>query len=213
MSNVPPLLVFSSNVAHMDEWAHRTRIPLTSADALGTTYARAHKWLLALKANLKQKHAFVDITPADPRMLISIECASPYRSASGVPRTPAFRLQIPIHASSFFSPDRQLQWQMVFHGALFPAMRHNVPAIQDLVNLLQCLLTGTLTLVKEDMDPREGFTRTIRALPPPEWIQSHQAQLVEIFGSSHFQKLFRAAADPTTAFKLEHPSQDDRLRR
>ncbi|EIN07410.1 hypothetical protein PUNSTDRAFT_105121 [Punctularia strigosozonata HHB-11173 SS5] len=211
--SAPPQLVFSNDVAHMAEWANRTRIPLTSADALGTTYARARKWFLTLKTQLIQNHGFREITPADPRMLISLECPSPYRSAGGLPRTPNFRLQIPVNASSFFSPERQLQWQMVFHGALFPAMRHNVRAIQDLVNMIQCLLTGVLTLVKEDSDPREGFTRTVRALPPPEWIQSHQADLVEIFGPAHYTKLFRAAADPTIAFKLERPDHDDRLRR
>lgn len=207
--SIPPQLVFSSDVAHMDEWAKRTRIPLISADALGTNYARARRWLLTLKSQLLQQHGFREITPPDARMLISLECQSPYRSTGGLPRTPNLRLQIPVHASSFFSPDRQLQWQMVFHGALFPAMRHTTPAIQDLINLLQCLLTGMLTLVKEEEDPRDGFMRTIRALPPVEWIQSHQAQLLEIFGPSSYQKLFRAAGDPTMAFKLERPHPDD----
>ena len=54
------------------------------------------------------------------------------------------RLQIPVNASSFFSRERRVQWEMVFHSALFPGLRHTVPAIADLLHLLQCLLTGMM---------------------------------------------------------------------
>ncbi|EJD05897.1 uncharacterized protein FOMMEDRAFT_119268 [Fomitiporia mediterranea MF3/22] len=206
--SAPPQIFFSSNVKHMDEWASRTGIPLTSAEALGTLYARAHNWLLALKDQLVRNHGFLE-KAADPRMLFSIECQPPFRSSGGLPRTPPFNLQLPLHASTFFSPERRIQWEMVFHSALFPAMRHSCQPIADILHLLQCLLTGMLVLVKEEEVPGEGVWRTTRGLPPPEWVSANEAILLQIFGSSHYRKLFRAANDKRLAFKvhLEPPSR------
>ncbi|KAH9842809.1 uncharacterized protein C8Q71DRAFT_222139 [Rhodofomes roseus] len=203
MSGPPPQLVFSNDVAHMDEWARRTGIPLTSAEALGTNYARARRWMLSMRAELVQNMGWRDVTPLDPRLLFDIECPSPYRSARGLPRSPNLRLQIPVHASSFFSRERRVQWEMVFHSALFPLMRHNVPAIGDLLHLIQCLLTGMVVLVKEECLSGGGVERTIRALPPVEWVASYEGRLTEILGSTHFRQLFRAAGDNRNAFKLE----------
>ena len=203
MSSPPPQLVFSNDVASMDEWARRTGIPLTTADALGTNYARARRWLLSLRAKLVEQHGWRDVTPLDSRLLFDIECSSPYRSSRGLPRSPNMRLQIPVNASSFFSRERRVQWEMVFHSALFPGLRHTVPAIADLLHLLQCLLTGMVVLVKEEQVPGEGMYRTIRGLPPVEWVTSHEAALVDIFGASHYRQLFRAASDNRVAFKLE----------
>ena len=112
------------------------------------------------------------------------------------------RLQIPVNASSFFSRERRVQWEMVFHSALFPGLRHTVPAVADLLHLLQCLLTGMVVLVKEEQET-QGVYRTIRGLPPVEWVASHEAALVDIFGASHYRQLFRAAGDTRVAFKLE----------
>ena len=203
MSSPPPQLVFSNDVASMDEWARRTGIPLTTADALGTNYARARRWLLSLRAKLVEQHGWRDMTPLDSRLLFDIECSSPYRSSRGLPRSPNMRLQIPVNASSFFSRERRVQWEMVFHSALFPGLRHTVPAIADLLHLLQCLLTGMVVLVKEEQVPGEGVYRTIRGLPPVEWVTGHEAALVDIFGASHYRQLFRAASDTRVAFKLE----------
>lgn len=204
MSSPPPEVVFSNDVRNMDDWAKRTGIPLTSADALGTNYARARRWLLSLKQQLVQRHGWREVAPLDSRMLFSIECSPPHRSSSGLPRSPNMRLQIPLNASSFFSPDRRVQWEMVFHSAVFPSMRHTVTPVSDLLHLLQCLLTGLLVLVKVERVPNEGVYRTIRGLPPIEWISSHEQMLTEVFGSAHYRALFRAASDKRIAFKLEH---------
>ncbi|KZT11389.1 uncharacterized protein LAESUDRAFT_267815 [Laetiporus sulphureus 93-53] len=203
MSGAPPQLVFSNDIAHMDEWARRTGIPLTTAEALGTNYARARRWMLAIRAQLVQNMGWKDVTPPDARLLFDIECPSPYRSPSGLPRSPNLRLQMPVNASSFFSRERRVQWEMVFHSALFPGMRHTVLAIGDLLHLIQCLLTGMVVLVKEEQVSGGCVERTIRALPPVEWVHSHEAQLTEIFGPVHYRQLFRAAGDNRIAFKLE----------
>ena len=113
------------------------------------------------------------------------------------------KIMLPCDASTFFSPARKVQWEMVFHSALFPGLRHKVPAIADLLHLLQCLLTGMVVLIKEEQVPGEGVYRTIRGLPPAEWVTSHEAALVDIFGPSHYRQLFRAASDNRVAFKLE----------
>ncbi|KDQ60851.1 hypothetical protein JAAARDRAFT_151657 [Jaapia argillacea MUCL 33604] len=199
--SAPPQVVFSSDVRNMDEWAKRTGIPLTTADAIGTSYARAHKWLLSIKAALLAL-GWTDVAPHDPRMLFSIECPSPYRSSSGLPRSPNMRLEIPINASSFFSPERRVQWQMVFHSATFVALRHTVKPIGDLLHVLQCLLTGMLVLVKEDPIP-QGLDRTIRALPPADWVAHNGGKLTEVFGSAHYKQLLKAASDNRSCFKLE----------
>ena len=47
---MPAQVVFSSDVANLDEWANRTGLPLpTSAEALGTNYSKATKWFLDYK--------------------------------------------------------------------------------------------------------------------------------------------------------------------
>lgn len=185
----------------MDNWARRTGIPLTSADALGTLYARAHSWLLSMKNQLIQNHGWRE-KEADPRMLFSIECTQPARSTSGMPRSPPMKLILPLHASTFFSPERRVSWEMVFHGATFPAMRHTVQPIADILNLLQCILTGLLVLVKEDFVD-DGYERTVRGLPHVDWITSNERKLVHVCGESHYRKLFKAANDAKVAFMLE----------
>lgn len=198
----PPIICFSSNVKGMDDWASRTGIPLTSADALGTTYTRAHRWLLRLKSDLVKQHGWNDVSPADSRMLFTIECPSPFKSASGVPRSPPMRIQVPINATSFFTPERRVQWEMVFHGSAFPALRHSTP-VGDILNILQCLLTGMIVIVREENITGEGLYKTSRALPPADWVSQNQTSLTEIFGPSHYKSLFKAASDTTKAFRLE----------
>lgn len=188
-------------VSNMDEWAGRTGIPLTSAEALGTLYHRAHPWLLQLKSQLVEKYGWREL-PIEPRILFSLECSPPFRSSGGLPRTPPVRLTLPINASTFFTPERRVQWEMVFHSSLFPAMRHTVQPVGDILNLIQCLLTGMVVLVKEELFPGEGVWVTTRGLPPPEWISVNEVMLQQIFGAVHYKKLFRAANDKRMAFKL-----------
>ncbi|KIM49148.1 hypothetical protein M413DRAFT_438315, partial [Hebeloma cylindrosporum] len=195
-------VVFSSSVANMDDWARRTHIPLTTADALGATYARAHRWLQSLKAQLIHDHKWSDAVPQDHRMLFSLETSSIWRSSVDLPAGPKLRLQLPVHASSFFSPERRIQWQMVFHSDIFESVRKICPPVNDILNLIQCLLTGLVTLVFEENLPN-GIHRTIRGLPPASWINANESSLIDVFGMSHFKALRKACSDTTTAYKLE----------
>ncbi|KAK1232235.1 hypothetical protein PQX77_004609 [Marasmius sp. AFHP31] len=202
MSKPRAEVVFSSDVGNMDDWAKRTRIPLTTADALGATYARAHRWFQHLRTQLIRQHQWRDASPSDSRMLFSLETSSIWRSSVGLPAGPALRLQLPAHASSFFSPERRVQWQMVFHSDIFESVRKICPPINDILSLIQCLLTGLVTLVFDENLP-QGVYRTTRALPPVSWINANEQQLIEIFGASHYKALRRACSDTETAFKLE----------
>lgn len=193
-------VVFSSSVRNMDEWAQITRIPLTTADALGATYARAHRWLAALKNSLVRDHRWTELPSQDPRILFSIEMASIWRSSVNLPAGPKLKLQLPVHASSFFSPERRIQWEMVFHSDTFESIRRICSPIQDILNLLQCLLTGVVTVAL--IDAADG-SRTVRGLPPVAWINANEPYLVEIFGYSRFKDLHRAASHPRSSFKVD----------
>ncbi|KAJ7780068.1 hypothetical protein DFH07DRAFT_793610 [Mycena maculata] len=195
-------VVFSSDVRNMDEWARRARIPLTTADALGATYARSHRWLHALKSSLIHQYRWTEAASSDPRMLFSLETTSIWRSTVGLPAGPTLRLQLPVHATSFFSPDRRVQWQMVFHSDIFESVRKICPPINDILNLVQCLLTGVVTLVFEENLP-QGIYRTTRGLPPASWVSMNEQLLVEIFGVAHYRALRKACNDTAIAFKLE----------
>lgn len=195
-------VVFSSDVKNMDEWARRTHIPLTTAEALGATYARAHRWLQALRLQLIGDHNWTDATASNPRLLFSLETSSIWRSSVGLPAGPRLKLELPMHASSFFSPERRIQWQMVFHSDIFESVRKLCPPVNDILNLLQCLLTGVVTVVFEE-DLPQGIYKTTRGLPPVSWINANESSLIDIFGPSHFRALRKACNDTKAAFKLE----------
>ena len=198
----PAKVFFSSDVRNMDAWATRTGIPLTTADALGTNYARAHSWLMSLKDQLVRQHGWKDVTPNDPRMLFTVECESPWRAASGLPLSPKLRLQLPVNATSFFSPERRVQWQMVFHSDIFATQRKLVAPLSDMLNIIQCLLTGMVVLMHEE-HMSEGVYRTSRGLPSSEWVNMNQLQLTAVLGRTHFKQLWKACTDKTIAYKLD----------
>lgn len=201
-ASTTPQLFFSNDVSYMDEWAKRTGIPLTTADALGTPYRRARDWILRIRNELVESHGWRDVVPLDSRILFDIETPFPVRSEGGIPLRPNLRLRLPAHASTFFDPDRRVQWEMVFHSNIF-LMRHAVRPICDLLYLLQCLLTGMLVLIMEEDVPGQGHLRTVRALPPADWVASHEPELARVFGPAHFRQLLRASSDTRVAFKLE----------
>jgi hypothetical protein len=202
MSRPRTEVIFSSDVKNMDDWARRTRIPLTTADALGATYARAHRWMHALKLRMIRDHNWSESPCTDTRLLFSLETSSIWRSSVGLPAGPQLRLQLPVHASSFFSPERRVQWEMVFHSDIFESVRKICPPVNDMLNLLQCLLTGVVTVAFEETLP-DGTYRTTRGLPPGSWVAENERSLVDVFGATHYKALRRACNDTGTAYKLE----------
>lgn len=200
-------VVFSADVSNMNEWAERTHIPLTTADAIGASWARAHRWLNSLQAQLVTQYGWepTKFDKPETRLLYSVEKPSIWRSSIGLPAGPPLRLQLPINAASFFSPDRRIQWQMVFHSYIFESLRKICAPVNDILNLMQCLLTGMVTVVFEETLP-DGVYRTVRGLPSDSWIQANERQLIEVFGVSHFKALRKACSEKTMAYKVEvHP--------
>jgi hypothetical protein len=201
-STIPPQVVFSRDVAHMKAWSDTINIPMTTADALGMRYTRAHRWLKELRNQLISQYGWAPVAGSDARILFDITCPTPIRTANGFDRTPPLHIQIPAQATSFFNEERITQWQMVFHGVTFsPNLRRTIPPISDLLSLLQCLLTGMLVLVQDTPVPG-GCDRIERALPSAEWVATNQAKLVDIFGAAHYKSLLKAASDRKTSFKL-----------
>jgi hypothetical protein len=198
MPSPRPELSFCYDVASLDEWAKRTGIPLTSAEALSMNYRRARDWMLRLRTELVLNHSFSEVAALDSKILFDIEAPYP-----GYPLRPKLRLRLPAHATTFFAPERKVQWEMVFHSNVFHLLRHTVRPISDLLNLLQCLITGMFLLVLEEDVPGQGGVRTIRALPPADWVAAHETELVKIFGSTHYRQLLRSASDSRIAFKCE----------
>jgi hypothetical protein len=202
--SAPAEIVFSQSVTTMNEWARRTGIPLTpSADALNVTYARARRWLLSVKSELIAQHNFRDVPCDDSRIMFTIECPSPFRSSGGLSRSPNCRIQVPYDASTFFAPKRRVQWEMVFHSATFAYMRQTCKPVADLLHLLQCLMVGVVVLVKEERAPGQPLYRTIRGLPPVEWVSNSRDRLVDVLGGDIYRALYRAAGDKRTSFMLE----------
>jgi hypothetical protein len=189
---------FSSDVRCLDDWAHRLSLPLDT-ELLAQHYTAAHKVLRQLRSTFVNQYGWTDAGPVD-RLLFSIS-AEPPHLPSGLPRGPAMNISLPYHVSSFFSPERRVQWQMVFHSTLFQTMRHTVEPVGILFYLLQCLVPGMLVLTKRECKP-EGTWATSRALPPPDWIDAHSVMLVSIFGASHYKALFKAAQNNQIAFKV-----------
>lgn len=186
-------VLFCYDVARIDEWATRTGIPLTSAEALGTNYRRARDWMLSLKNELVAHYGWRETQPVDSKLLFDIQLPYP-----GQPHRPPLRIYLPAHATTFFAPDRRVAWEMVFHNYAFIVMRHTVRPINDLLHLLQCILTGMFQIIMDEQN-----LRTIRALPKADWVAAHEAELTKIVGQANQKQLLRAASDARVAFKLE----------
>ena len=145
---------YSNEVPNLDEWANRLDMPL-DISTLSKRYSAAHKYLREMKALLIEKYGWSECTH-DNRLLFTIEAMPPHRSTSGLPKSPLMTVSLPYHLSSFFSPERRVQWQMVFHSALFQTMRHTIPPVGSLFYLLQCLVPGMLVLEKRENKPEGG---------------------------------------------------------
>ncbi|KIY64927.1 hypothetical protein CYLTODRAFT_401202 [Cylindrobasidium torrendii FP15055 ss-10] len=196
-------VVFSPDVKNMDDWARRTRMALGTADALGATYARAHPWLDQIKNQLIRDHKWKVVPCRDQRMLFTLESTSMWSSSSGLPAGPPLTLQLPVHASSFFSPDRRIQWQMVFHSDTFESVRKICQPVADILYILQCLLTGLVTVVFEENVAGEGLYRTTRGLPPAQWVAANADALHRVLGDERFRSLHRACNDTQSSFHLQ----------
>jgi hypothetical protein len=91
---------------------------------------------------------------------------------------------------------------MVFHSDIFATQRKLVAPLSDMLNLIQCLLTGMVVLMHEEQVAQSVY-RTSRGLPPAEWVKINQQALIDVFERSQFNQLWRACNDQTIAYKLD----------
>lgn len=182
---------FEANVEAMDYWCRRIGKPLgrTASKDLELTYSRAHRWLLAWKTKLVQDYGFLE-EDTNIRMLFSI-------------RKDDLHLQLPAHVYTFFSPNRQRQWETIFHSNVFCRPRHAFKPLNNILDLLQCLLPGVIVLVMEEVIPGAKKCITTRGLPPLLWMQEYSAMLEDIFGYKGYDKLELAASSDDLAYTVE----------
>lgn len=194
-------VIFSTDVREISTWADRTGIPMITTAALEKTWERAKPWLRILKDQLVQNHHWKELGP-EHRMLFTIESESPWRGSNNIPLSPKLTLRLPSNAASFWSPDRRVRWEMVFHSDIFESQRKLLPPLQDMFNVIQCLITGLVVLMHEERESQVSYV-TSRGLPRVEWVHTNESNLIHVFGKQHYQMLLLACGDPKRAFKLE----------
>ncbi|KIJ26847.1 hypothetical protein M422DRAFT_191709 [Sphaerobolus stellatus SS14] len=181
---------FNNNIPLIDAWSSRLGVHLTP-ESVTEPYRRARPYLMGIASRLLDTGRFNPRpTSKDSRLLWSLECPQPLpiQTRNGFSITPAAVIELPKNASSFWSPDRRVQWEMVFHSAVWPAMRNTCAPLNDLLSLLQCLLPGMIVLAQT-----EDGMKTVRGLPSHHWLEHWQPMLIDIFGYEHYERLYVAA--------------------
>jgi len=188
------MIHWNPEVPHLSFWANRLNLPLDHS-ILAKHYIAAHKLFREIKEALVADHGFVELD-TDSRLLFSLEFPkkSCYRGMKAI-------LSLPHHVSSFFTPDRKLQWEMIFHSAPFQNMRSTCAPLARLFYLLQALIPGMFMLVKKDMQP-DGQWTTSRALPPPDWLELNNKIFIDVFNAAYFRQLFKGAQNANLAFEI-----------
>jgi len=188
------MIQWNPEVPNLSNWAKRLKLPLDH-NVLANHYVAAHRHFREIKDSLVKQHGFVELE-SDPRLLFTLEFPKAVRS-----RGSKATLSLPHHVSSFFSPDRKLQWEMIFHSAPFQHMRMTCAPIARLFYLLQALIPGMFLVVKKDTHP-DGSWTTLRGVPPPDWLDMYHEELLKIFSPAHFKVLYKGAQEPKLAFEF-----------
>jgi len=197
---------FSPNVPIMDFWTKRINIPLSPhAKDMDNIYARAHPWLQSLSRQLVNEHQLKLENPSSNRILFSVRVPQNWMkktASEASPITGRVRvLELPLQFSSFFSPDRGNQWQMVFHSDMFRVLRKLCPPVEDMFRILQCLAPGMFTIVLVSKDEKGVLWRTTNALPDLGWISQNKDRLVSVFGAKRIDRLTKAVSDATKGLR------------
>ena len=199
---------FSTDMRRIRFWATRMGVNLHEPKQLTEPYIWSQSHLHHLADLLVDFHGFRPADATDKRMLFALMC-DPYAWRVGaVPSStpPRGRIELPMHASSFFSPNRQRQWENIFHSPLWDSIGHiNVPGsntVRDLLNFLQCLLPGVFIIV-ESLDG----CATQRGIPPSKWVLESKEILVSCLGTERYEALSEAASNSKRAI-VDSPLED-----
>ncbi|KAF8514064.1 hypothetical protein JB92DRAFT_2720060 [Gautieria morchelliformis] len=191
---------FSTDMSRIQYWGSRMGVDLRDGKQLTEPYAWSQNRLLSLTNLLIDFHGFRLADISDNRMLFALVCDPHAWRVGSIPGLvpPRSRIELPVHASSFFSPQRRKQWENIFHDPLWDCIGNtNVPgsnAVMDLLNLLQCLLPG-MFIVTEVHD--SWWTQ--RGIPPYLWVLESKDVLVSCLGLARYEELCRAASDTRRA--------------
>ncbi|KAF8337412.1 uncharacterized protein EI90DRAFT_2647887 [Cantharellus anzutake] len=132
----------------------------------------------------------------------------PSSSSSAIPPQPTSRIfSIPTNLRALVT--NVPRWTHLFNdNTFFRPIEHQEHGIiltsnvdtmlVDVFYLLQLILPGALTLVKERHDERVFSTRTSRPFPPLAWMEEHKAIISPIFGESYYSVLTMRSRDGST---------------
>ena len=187
---------FSTDLRRMYHWGKRMGVDLHDFRQITEPYSWAQSHILMLAELLVEFHGFRQADVSDNRMLFALVCDPHAWRVGKTPTVPPPRkkIELPIHASSFFSPDRRKQWENIFHSPLWHSIwESSVPganALINLLNLLQCLLPG-MFLISGAQDG--GSTQ--RGIPPLKWVLESRELLISCIGMDRYEMLCQVAAD------------------
>jgi hypothetical protein len=185
---------FSTNMRRIQFWGSRMGVDLRDPEQLTEPYAWSQSQLHSVANLITEFHGFRRAETSDNRMLFALVCDPHAWRVDSIPGLipPRSRIELPIHASSFFSPERREQWENIFHSPLWHCIGNtNVPgsnAVMDLLNLLQCLLPGMfiITEVHDSWSMQRG-------IPPYKWVLESKDVLVSCLGLARYEELCKAA--------------------
>ena len=193
---------FSTDIQQILRWGQRMGVDLREPKQLTEPYAWSQCHLRSMMELLVEFHGCRQADVSDNRMLFALVC-DPYAWRIGkVCETtpPRSRIELPINASSFFSPERRSQWEKVFHGPLWDSIGHSnisgCNVARSLLNFLQCLLPGMFIIA----EVHNGRT-TQRGIPPFQWVLEYKEVLVSCIGLERYGALCKAAADSRKVFE------------
>jgi hypothetical protein len=202
---------FSTDMRRICHWGQRMGVDLCDSKKITEPYAWAQCHILSLVDQLVDFHGFRQADVSDNRMLFALVCDPHAWRVGRVPPVipPRKRIELPVHASSFFSPDRRKQWENIFHSPLWHSIwETSVPganAVIDLLNLLQCLLPGMLIIA----EVQDGWSNQ-RGIPPLKWVRESREVLISCLGTERYEVLCQAASDNSRAIIDSRDSVDKR---
>ncbi|KAF8507330.1 hypothetical protein BU17DRAFT_100591 [Hysterangium stoloniferum] len=191
---------FSSNIYRIKKWCERMGFELWAPKQLTEPYAWCQTHFLTLQDRLVDFYGFNHTNPSDDRMLFAVAFDPQAQRARGMQSLPipTGRIELPLDASSFFSPERRQQWRDAFHGGVWDGLDPvGIPGSNtflDIIYLLQCLIPGMFLFVERN----DGWSMQ-RGIPPKDWIYENKNVLISSIGEGRYERLANAASDPSLA--------------
>ncbi|KIJ44388.1 hypothetical protein M422DRAFT_252396, partial [Sphaerobolus stellatus SS14] len=149
---------FSTDMQRILFWANRMGIDLRHPKQLSDPYTWALNHILSLCEQSMEFSGLCAVPPSDNRILVTLlpdpyaprmHAQTDYFNFNPHPNSKGDRIELPVNSTSFFSPNRQGQWEKIFHSRIWESLEQPsfTNPLRDLLHLLQCLLPGMFVLV------------------------------------------------------------------